>query len=228
MIIARIVALLDGWGRPAHAPFGEITHVTHSAPQGVAGSAYAARALWSLRGAIHLSPTKGTMDPARSQADGGRLSDPERLAVVREVLREGGPLPSDAPLERLAHLAARLTTAPATLVALVDVERVVVEAAHGERDVLRTGMGAFTSSLCTHVVRADAPLVIGDVRVDPRVRDTAPVGEHGVAAFAGVPVRVGRQPVGAFCALDHAAHAWSAADVAALEDLAAAAAAGFT
>jgi PAS domain S-box-containing protein len=83
-------------------------------------------------------------------------------------------------------------------------------------------------SFCRFVVEDDVPLVVSDARTDERVRDNPAVSEFGVIAYAGMPIRVAGQTLGAFCAVDGRPRDWSAPELAVLEDLAAAVASEIT
>src|SRR5690349_12647420 len=69
-------------------------------------------------------------------------------------------------LDRLTRLASRLLNTPGAAVSLVGDDRQVFLSAVGEPPGL-------AYSPCRHVVEADAPLIIGDIRADGRVRDRA-------------------------------------------------------
>ena len=66
------------------------------------------------------------------------------------------------------------------------------------------------------------PLVIPDARRDSRVADNGAVGDLGVIAYAGVPLKTADgRTLGAFCAIDGEPRAWDAEDVEALREIAA-------
>ena len=71
------------------------------------------------------------------------------------------------------------------------------------------------------VVKSGTTVIIGDVRRDPRTRDSGPAGEPPVLAWAGLPIRDQEGTVvGALCVADHAPRTWSTSDLAAAETLA--------
>ena len=77
-----------------------------------------------------------------------------------------------------------------------------------------------THSFCKHAVARRAPLLIPDTTKDPVFKDNPASRELAVVAYAGIPLEVGGQPLGAFCVVDHEPRAWSSEEVQMLEDLA--------
>jgi sigma-B regulation protein RsbU (phosphoserine phosphatase) len=76
-------------------------------------------------------------------------------------------------------------------------------------------------SMLQRVVESGTTVIIGDVRRDPRTRDSRPAGEPPVLAWAGLPIRDQEGAiVGALCVADHAPRSWGTSDLAALESLA--------
>ena len=145
-----------------------------------------------------------------------RLDRPERLAVLAGTGLVGR---RDMPgLDRLARLASRLVDVPTTLVSLVG--------ADGQVFPGRIGMDVASSplshSFCRFVVTGDAPLIVPDARLDPRVSDNPAIPDLGVIAYAGMPIRLEGETLGAFCAIDSRPRAWTDAELAVLADLTAA------
>ena len=91
-----------------------------------------------------------------------RDDERDRLAVLRATGVLGTP--PEASFDALADCAAAASGCPVALLNLVDAERVWVKA----------GVGATADSLprelalCSHVVAADAPLEVEDLRLDAR------------------------------------------------------------
>ena len=82
-----------------------------------------------------------------------------------------------------------------------------------------------THTFCGHTVAARRPLLVGDARSHPLLKDSPAIDELGLIAYAGFPLAdVDGNVVGAVCAIDSAPHAWSADDTAILARLAALAA----
>ncbi|GAB7052074.1 PAS domain S-box protein [Catenuloplanes indicus] len=145
-----------------------------------------------------------------------RVERPERLAAVAATGLTGR---RDVPgLDRLTGLASRLLGVPTTLVSLVTADRQVFPGRTG----MALGETPLSHSFCRHVVADDAPMIVTDARTDPRVSDNPAVPELGVIAYAGMPIRVAGETLGAFCAIDSVPRAWTGTELAVLEDLTAA------
>ncbi|WP_229073711.1 PAS domain S-box protein [Actinoplanes sp. DH11] len=150
-----------------------------------------------------------------------RVLDPERVAAVHATGVLGGPEPPG--LRRLTRLAARLVGTPTALVSMVLDDRQVFPSQIGlPQPWAERGETPLSHSFCQHVVDDNAPLVVSDARLDDRLRDNLAIPEIGVIAYAGMPIRVDGQVLGAFCAIDGEPREWDAEDLAVLEDLAAA------
>ncbi|SHN45087.1 ATP-binding protein [Cryptosporangium aurantiacum] len=148
----------------------------------------------------------------------GRLNDPARLQALRAT---GLSETTSAPiLDRLTGLAARWLRAPIALVSLVEADRQFFASAHGLTGERQTPL---ERSFCRHVVLEDAALVVGDARLDDRLRDD-PAVAGGVVAYAGIPLSSPEGHVlGTFCVMDTRPRTWTDLDLATLADLAAAA-----
>jgi signal transduction histidine kinase/DNA-binding response OmpR family regulator len=149
------------------------------------------------------------------------LDDPGRLAALAKLRL----LDSEAEVnfDRVSRLAARLLNVPVALLSLVDDHRQFFKSAIG-----LTGPAAaarqtpLSHSFCQHVVTSGANLVVSDARNHPVVHDNLAIPDLGVAAYLGIPVRDSEGHVlGSFCVIDGQCRAWSEADIALLEDLAA-------
>ena len=157
--------------------------------------------------------------PPSAQEARGPLAEAERLAAVREAVRAAG---DGEELERLVRVAARALRVPVVVVAWIDADREVVQAAAGLSEPWATSRSVpLTHSLCADVVHRDGPVVLFDARQDPVYRRHPAVAELGVGAYAGYPLRRGEHTLGAFCAVDPAPRRWSVEDLLLLEDLAA-------
>ncbi len=146
----------------------------------------------------------------------------DRLTSVESYRRlgaeTGDPCGIDGSLEALARLAARVCQAPTALISLVGGDRQWILSSHG----WESGELARSESVCSDVDAADGALVVADLAGMSRYAGLGWVrGPGGFRAYAGVPL-VGRDglPVGAVCVLDRAVRGFTAADVAALADLA--------
>ncbi len=150
------------------------------------------------------------------------LEDPARLAA----LAAAGLLdaPAQEPFDRLTRLAARVVRAPIALMTLVDCEREFCASAVGDPSAANR-VGDLSHSLCRSVVESAEALVVDDLRRHARLQSHPALQELGVVGYAGVPVVTADGHVlGAFCVAAREPRAWSDDDVAALQDLSAAAA----
>ena len=146
----------------------------------------------------------------------------------------------DPALDRLTHLAARLTGAPTALVTLLDTGRHVVASAHGASAHGASAHGPLSDllgqrelprshrvhGLCTAVLASGAPLVLADVRADVRFAGDEAVGRGkgapDVVAYLGVPLAgEAGHLVGTLSVVDIVPRVWEAETVAALRELAA-------
>jgi PAS domain S-box-containing protein len=151
----------------------------------------------------------------------GILSDPARLSALRDArLDDAAP---DAPFDRLARLAARLTGAPVAFVSFLDDNRQYFRGILGVGEPLASAREAgLEHSVCKHVVAAGLPLCIEDVSIHPLTAGNQALAGLGVRAYASVPlVTRGGHAVGTFCLCDAAPRAWTAADLEVMRDLAA-------
>jgi len=149
------------------------------------------------------------------------LDDPIRLAAVAEA----GLLDSDREdaFDDLTRLAATLMDAPFALATVVDSSRAFWKSCFG---VPLDGPRESTAddSFCQHVVASGQPMVIGDVREDPRTHDITAIDTMGVRAWAGVPLLApGGQVLGTFCVVDVVTREWTVEDLEPLRVLGAAA-----
>ncbi len=152
-----------------------------------------------------------------------RLTSPARLAALRSTGLLHGH--ADAVLDRVARLGTALLGVPVSLVSLVDDEGQHFAGMEGLGGWAGAGRGTpLSHSFCQWVVSTDAPLVINDARRESFTRDHPAHAELGVIAYAGVPLRTADgETLGAMCAIDVVPVEWSEKQIAALEDLAAAA-----
>jgi signal transduction histidine kinase len=152
-------------------------------------------------------------------------SDTARLAALAKT----GLLdsPPEERFDQLTRLASRLLGAPMALLSLVDARRSFFKSSAGFPEEARAaGQVPLSHSICRHVVRTKAPLLVGDARADAMLMDEGAVKDFGVVAYAGVPiVDGGGHALGAFCVIDMAPREWTERDLAIIGTLAACAAA---
>ncbi|HYW08017.1 MAG TPA: GAF domain-containing protein, partial [Longimicrobium sp.] len=156
----------------------------------------------------------GTEAPPASAA----VRDPVRLAVLRDT----GMLDSDAEevFDRLTRLAVRLVGVPAAFLSLVDEARDFYKSSCGFPEPLASDREMEGVTFCHYAIQSDGPLVISNAPSDPRYRDVPTVKSLGVTAYVGVPIRIGAEAVGSFCAIDFEPREWTATEVETMEVLA--------
>ncbi len=149
------------------------------------------------------------------------LGDADRLAAVRRT----GLLdaPAQPALDRLTRVVSRSLRCSGALVCLVTEDRQFFAGQHGLPEPVATDRQTPLSySLCQYVVSQRAPLIVEDAREHDHLRGNRAVTELGVVAYAGVPLfGPDGQVLGTLAAIDQQPRRWTAADVAALEELAA-------
>ena len=144
------------------------------------------------------------------------VDEPERLRTLRalKIL--------DTPPEHFSHAvsaaAASIANTPIAAVTLVDADRQTFKGACG----VDAASIPRTVSFCAHAILGTAPLVVPDARADARFLDNPLVlGEPHLRFYAGFPLVVDGQPVGALCVLDDRERELSGKQIEALERLAA-------
>lgn len=164
---------------------------------------------------------------ARAQgARGGHLTaavtDPKRLAALRETgLLDSEP---DERFDGLARVAARALDTPVALVTLVDRDRQFLKACIGlEEPWASKREMPLSHSFCQHAVAARTPLIVGDAREDPMLRDNEAIRQLKVIAYAGIPLIATKgEALGTLCVIDHKPRTWRPEDKSLLEEIAAA------
>ena len=152
------------------------------------------------------------------------LLDPGRLATLRDLNLLSAP-PQDA-LGVVNRLASRLLGVPISALSLISWDRQVTAGQVGlaePEDVVpdEAMVAPLSHSFCQHVVRADAPFTVEDSRTHDLVKDNGAVVDSSIIAYAGVPIRVDGQCVGALCACDTKPRTWTDDDLETLRDLSA-------
>jgi diguanylate cyclase (GGDEF)-like protein len=147
-----------------------------------------------------------------------RLTDNElqRLQLLNALqLLDTGP---DERFDRLTRMAKRLFDVPIALVSLVDFNRQWFKSCAG-LDVTETSRDI---SFCGHAILGDEIFVIPDTTADVRFFDNPLVtGPPYIRFYAGCPLHVSRNAkVGTLCIIDTRPRQMTAADNAALKDLA--------
>jgi GAF domain-containing protein len=104
----------------------------------------------------------------------------------------------------VARKVAEAVDTPIGLVTLVDDSCQLWKGAAGlPEDLEKTRQGSRETSICSHVVAADAPLVVEDTARDRRFAHNPFLRERGFRFYAGVPLRTASgHVIGALCVLD--------------------------
>ena len=130
------------------------------------------------------------------------FDDTRRLAALHALALSGGGPSAD--FDAIVKLAADMLDCPVAMLSLIDRDRLLVKASHGidfhelPRD----------QTFCDHTIRQSDPMVIDDLRDDPRFTTNPHVAPEGGARFyAGIAIHAVdndgiRQPIGALCVMD--------------------------
>jgi two-component sensor histidine kinase len=149
----------------------------------------------------------------------------QNTAERRAALLDSGLLdsPAEAEFDRITALVSRLLHAPVALVSLVDSDRQFFKSSTGLPEPWASARQTpLSHSFCQHVVASAAPLIVGDARKHPIVRDNPAVSELGVTAYLGVPLAMPAGHVlGSLCAIDTKVRRWSHDDIAVMKEMAA-------
>lgn len=151
----------------------------------------------------------------------------ELLDIVRNMnrlsaLQRTGLLdaPAEEVFDRFTRLATHLCKAPVALMTLVDQDRQFFMSSAGLHEPWQSLRETpLTLSFCKHAVARKTPLIIADTTKDPVFKDSAASRELAVVAYAGIPLTVFGETLGAFCVIDHEPRAWSRLDLERLTDL---------
>lgn len=134
----------------------------------------------------------------------------------------GPTTPSDPAYERFARLVQAFLGVPVALVSFVGDDGQRLPGARGLPEPWQSRRGTpLSHSFCKHVVAQDRPLVVSDAREVDFLQDNLAITDLDVIAYAGYPLRdLDGHPVGSLCAIDDKPRAWTAEQLAVLEDLA--------
>jgi signal transduction histidine kinase len=143
--------------------------------------------------------------------EGGRLEALRTLALL--------DTPPEPRFDRLTRLACCVTKTPIALISFVDADRQWFMSKQG----LDTREMPREISFCGHAILQEEPLIVADVREDPRFSDNPLVLAAPFARFyAGQPIHApGGARIGTLCVLDTQPRTLSAQEIGALADLAA-------
>jgi GAF domain-containing protein len=130
--------------------------------------------------------------------------------------------PPEPAFDRLTRLASGLLHAPVALVSLVDDRRQFFKSALGLKEPWASRRETpLTHSFCQYAARDRAALIVEDAREHPLLRENLAIRDLDVIAYAGMPLIVADEAIGALCVIDGKPRAWTAEEVRLLEDLAA-------
>ena len=168
--------------------------------------------------------------PGRGGGDVAELEVLHELAATTLL-----PSRPDADLDRFARLATVALGTPVGLVSMVSATGQVFPGCVGLPEPWQSERATpLTHSLCQHVVTSGRTFVVDDAREDPLTAGSAAIPDLDVVAYAGAPLRLADPDgatgpddpaapvVGVLCAIDSRPRPWTRAQVAVLEDLAAA------
>ena len=135
------------------------------------------------------------------------LDDPHRLAQFKGAILK---LESDGVLDDCVRAAAERAGAPIALVTFVMSKIQLFRAAIGLPPELEASRATSRcDSFCQFVVKTEKPFVVVDAANDDRVPQRM-VQTYGIAAYLGVPIRVGGQVLGSLCVADGQPRQWPA------------------
>lgn len=110
--------------------------------------------------------------------------------------------------------------APIATVTLVDRDRQFYKSALGLPEPVKSARQTpLELSFCRHTVALGTALVIADTRADERVNMMPSVTEHGILAYAGVPLILDESAIGTLCVMDVRPRDWTDDQVGVLRDL---------
>ncbi len=138
------------------------------------------------------------MDSTRDPDYAEKHDEAARLAVLAKLdLDNNKP---DAELDALAALAARITGWSIAAIVIVGEGSVWAKARHGGKTLISQRHGSFSDWIVTH----GEMLLVADGAVDQRFSVNASVtGSNRTRGFAGLPITVSGQRIGALCVADN-------------------------
>jgi diguanylate cyclase (GGDEF)-like protein len=141
------------------------------------------------------------------------------------VLRSTGVLdaPAQESFDRFTRLIQKTLHVPVSVVSLVDEDRQFFLSQVGVEEPWATLRETpLSHSFCKHVTASRLPLIVTDARTEEVLKSNPGIEALGMIGYAGIPLMVEEECIGALCAIDHEPHEWTDEELALLEDLAAA------
>lgn len=138
------------------------------------------------------------------------LDDPQRIRVLASIDFDNAALHAD--LDAIAARTADRLAMPISLVTLLLDTAQVFAGSHGIGAAVAAAGTPAEWSLCAHAVATRQPYVVEDVANDP-VQRANPATAVGIASYAGVPLVLDGQALGAHCVMGTAARAFTDTDL---------------
>jgi GAF domain-containing protein len=141
------------------------------------------------------------------------INDPRRLLALGRIDFDNPGL--GAELDRIVARTAERTGMPISAATLVLNSAQVFAGSSGLAGWLAESRGTPVEwSFCADAVRSGRPYVVEDARTDPRQSGNPLVSNDIVGSYAGVPIVVDGQVLGAHCVIGDTAHIFSDDDLA--------------
>jgi GAF domain-containing protein len=148
------------------------------------------------------------------------LDNPERMRVLASIDFDHPDLRTA--LDAITARTADRLGLPISLVTLVLDTAQIMPGAHGVNGWIAAAGGTPVEwSFCAHTVAARRPYVITDAAADPVHRGNPLVAIDGARSYAGVPLIIDGQVLGAHCVIGAVAHTFTDSDLAELQAAAA-------
>ncbi|WP_229070075.1 GAF domain-containing protein [Actinoplanes sp. DH11] len=147
-----------------------------------------------------------------TDAFAGALADPRRMRVLGSIDFDHPGL--TATLDQITARTAHRTGLPVSLTTLVFDSAQLLAGSHGVTGWLAGVGGTPTEwSFCARAVTSGAPYLVPDTTIDPDQAHNPLVTMDGYASYAGVPVTVGGERIGAHCVLGTRPHHFTGTDL---------------
>lgn len=190
----RLKIVIGAWNLAAEA----------GTPEKLATEAGADSTATSLEAAAHM--IEEIVGQATVPAAAPPVPVPAEEEARLQALQASGALDpgNSVHLDRVAHTVAEAMDMPIGMVSLIDDSLQLWKGAWGlPAELEKSRQGTRETSICTHVVAANAPLVVEDTARDPRFAKNPFLRENEMRFYAGVPLRtMSGQVIGSLCVID--------------------------
>ena len=140
------------------------------------------------------------------------LSHPRRLSVLGSINFDNPHLRAE--LDRMTERTARRTGLPISLATLVLGSAQVMAGSHGVTGWLAEAGGTPAEwAFCTQAVISGEPYIVPDAVTDPVQGANPMVTVQGFGSYAGIPITIDDEVVGAHCVLDERPHHFTEAEL---------------